>query len=167
MLDGSFGDMGLSMAIAALGSALGTGVAAMAAIGVMKKKLKEGDKAPASLLIFVCAPMSQLFYGMIFFFIIGGNGLGPEYYLYQMIMGLGLGLAMGTSAFFQGKVGARACDAIGETGKGLANFIIMIGVVEAVAIIVMILMLIKIPKAPVPEPETAQFIIDVCKGLLS
>jgi V/A-type H+-transporting ATPase subunit K len=146
MLQGSFGDMGLSMAIAALGSALGTGVAGMAAIGVMKKKLQEGENAPASLLIFVCAPMSQLFYGMIFFFTIVNRNLDPEFAWYQAVMGLGVGLAMGTSAFFQGKVGARACDALGETGKGLANYIMMIGVVEAVALIVMILMMIKIPK---------------------
>lgn len=146
-MQGSFGDMGLSMAMGALGSALGTGVAGMAAIGVMKRKFQEGVKPPASLLIFVCAPMSQLFYGMILFFTIIGNGLGPEMYWYQMIMGLGVGLAMGTSAFYQGKVGARACDALGETGKGLANYIMMIGVVEAVALIVMILMFIKIPKA--------------------
>ncbi len=146
-MNGSFGDMGLSMALGALGSALGTGIAGMAAIGVMKKKFQEGEKAPASLLIFVCAPMSQLFYGMIFFFTIIGNGLGPEFYWYQMVMGLGVGLAMGTSAFFQGKVGARACDALGETGQGLANYIMMIGVVEAVALIVMILMFIKIPTA--------------------
>jgi len=155
MLQGSFGDMGLSMALGALGSALGTGVAGMAAIGVMKKKFQEGEAAPATLLIFVCAPMSQLFYGMIFFFAIIGNGLGSEYYWYQMIMGLGVGLAMGTSAFLQGKVGARACDALGETGQGLGNYIVMIGVVEAVALIVMIFMFIKIPFEKAPEAVKA------------
>ena len=146
-MQGSFGDMGLSMALAAAGSALGTGVAGMAAIGVMKKKLQEGAAVPFSLFIFVGAPLSQLFYGMIFNNAMIGNGLGPEYYWCQMIMGLGVGLAMGLSAFFQGKAGARACDAFGETGKGLANYIMVIGVVESVALLVMILMMINIPSA--------------------
>ena len=146
-MNGSFGDMGLSMALAAAGSALGTGVAGMAAIGVMKKKLQEGVTVPFSLFIFVGAPLSQLFYGMIFNNAMIGNGLGPDYYLYQMIMGLGAGLAMGLSAFFQGKAGARACDALGETGKGLANYIMVIGVIESVALLVMILLMINIPTA--------------------
>jgi len=146
-MDGSFGDMGLSLALAAMGSALGIGTAGMAAIGVMKKKLKEGSKAPFTLFIFVGAPLSQLFYGMIFNGAMIKSGLGPEYYWYQMIMGIGAGLAMGMSAFFQGKAGARACDAIGETGKGLADYIMVIGVVESVALLVMILLMINIPSA--------------------
>lgn len=144
-MQGSFGDMGLSMALAACGSAIGTGVAGMAAIGVMKKKLQEGAKVPFSLFIFVGAPLSQLFYGMIFNGKMIDDGLGPEMYWYQMIMGLGAGLAMGLSAWYQGKAGARACDALGETGKGLANYIMVIGVVESVALLVMILMRMNIP----------------------
>ncbi len=146
-MEGSFGDMGLSLALAAAGSALGIGTAGMAAIGVMKKKFKEGTKAPFALFIFIGAPLSQLFYGMIFNNAMIGSELGPEYYTYQTVMGLGAGLAMGMSAWFQGKAGARACDAIGETGKGLADYIMVIGVIESVALLVMILLMINIPSA--------------------
>ena len=159
-MNGSFGDMGLSLALAAVGSALGIGCAGMAAIGVMKKKLQEGGKAPFTLFIFIGAPLSQLFYGMIFNNAMLGNGLGPDYYWYQMIMGLGAGLAMGTSAFLQGKAGARACDAIGETGKGLADFIMVIGVIESVALLVMILLMINIPSAP-KAVEAVKAVADV------
>lgn len=145
MINGSFGDMGLSMTLAALGSALGAGTAAMAAIGVMKRKLAAGEQAPFTLFIFVGAPLSQLFYGMIFNGTMISRGLPAETLPWQLLMGLGAGLAMGASAWFQGKAGARACDALGETGKGLGGYIMAIGVIESVALLVMILLMLKIP----------------------
>ncbi|MBT3378189.1 MAG: V-type ATP synthase subunit K [Lentisphaerae bacterium] len=141
------GDMGLSLSLAAVGSALGSGVAAMAAIGVMKRKLAEGSKAPFTLFIFVGAPLSQLFYGMIFNTNLVAANLAPDTYVFQIVMGLGAGLAMGMSAFLQGRAGARACDALGETGKGLGGYIMAIGVIESVALLVMILLMLKIPQA--------------------
>ncbi|MCK5802252.1 MAG: V-type ATP synthase subunit K [Lentisphaeria bacterium] len=140
------GDMGMSLSLAAVGSALGSGVAAMAAIGVMKRKLAAGEKAPFTLFIFVGAPLSQLFYGMIFNTNLVKANLPPESYMFQIVMGLGAGLAMGMSAFLQGRAGARACDALGETGKGLGGYIMAIGVIESVALLVMILLMLKIPQ---------------------
>ncbi len=145
MVEG-MGDMGLSLSLAAAGSALGSGVAAMAAIGVMRRKLAEGGKAPFTLFIFVGAPLSQLFYGMIFNTNLVAANLPPESYVFQIVMGLGAGLAMGMSAFLQGRAGARACDALGETGKGLGGYIMAIGVIESVALLVMILLMLKIPQ---------------------
>jgi len=144
MIEG-MGDMGLSLSLAATGSALGSGAAAMAAVGVMKRKLAEGVQPPFTLFIFVGAPLSQLFYGMIFNGALVSANLSPESYVFQTIMGLGAGLAMGMSAFLQGRTGARACDALGETGKGLGGYIMAIGVIESVALLVMILLRLKIP----------------------
>jgi V/A-type H+-transporting ATPase subunit K len=54
------GDMGMSLSIAAIGSAIGTGIAGMAAIGAWKKMITNGEKAATALLIFVGAPLSQV-----------------------------------------------------------------------------------------------------------
>jgi V/A-type H+-transporting ATPase subunit K len=54
------------------------------------------------------------------------------------------GLAMGFSAFFQGKVAARSADALAETGKGTANYFMVIGIVETVALFVMVFLLLML-----------------------
>ena len=52
-------------------------------------------------------------------------------------MGILSGLAMGVSAYMQGRAGAVACDAMGETGKGFGNYIVVLGIIETVALFVM------------------------------
>jgi V/A-type H+-transporting ATPase subunit K len=51
------------------------------------------------------------------------------------------GLALGASAWLQGKAAAVACDALAETGKGFGNFILVIGLIETVALFVMVFLL--------------------------
>ena len=118
------GDMGLSLAFAAVGSALGTGVAGMAAVGAWKKAFLNNKAAPFILIAFVGAPLSQTIYGMILRNAIKGANLAPEAYPYQMVLGHASGLAIGASAWMQGKAGASAADAMAETGKGFGNYII-------------------------------------------
>jgi V/A-type H+-transporting ATPase subunit K len=50
-------------------------------------------------------------------------------------MGLLGGLAIGASAWGQGRVGAVAADAMGETGKGFGIFIMVVGIIETVALL--------------------------------
>ena len=52
------------------------------------------------------------------------------------------GLAIGLSAFFQGKVAAASADALGETGKGTANYFIVIGIIETVALFTLVFSLL-------------------------
>ena len=106
------GDMGMSLSIASIGSAIGTGIAGMSAIGAWKKMIVSGQKAATALLIFVGAPLSQVIYGMILKNAIAEANLDPDSYVWQTILGLAAGAAMGASAIFQGKTGARASDAI-------------------------------------------------------
>ena len=54
------------------------------------------------------------------------------------MIGAFAGFAMGLSAFLQGKAGAKAADALGETGKGFTNYIMVLGIIETVALFVMI-----------------------------
>ena len=91
------GDMGMSLSIAAIGSAIGTGIAGMAAIGAWKKMIISGEKAATALLIFVGAPLSQVIYGMILKNAIADANLAPESYIWQIIIGLMAGSAMALS----------------------------------------------------------------------
>ena len=52
------------------------------------------------------------------------------------------GLAIGMSAFFQGKVAASAANALGETGKGTGKYFIVVGIVETVALFTLIFSLL-------------------------
>jgi V/A-type H+-transporting ATPase subunit K len=140
------GDMGMSLIIASIGSAIGTGIAGMAAIGAWKKMIISGQKAAAAMLIFVGAPLSQVIYGMILKNAIAGANLNPDSYVWQMIIGLGAGAAMAGSAIFQGKTGARACDAISTGATDTAKYIMVIGIVETVALFVMIFTMTGLPK---------------------
>lgn len=141
-----FGDMSISLAVAAIGSALGTGVAGMAAVGAWKRAFAQSKAAPFLLVVFVGAPLSQTIYGMILRNAIQGANLPPESYGYQMLVGLFAGLAMGMSAYMQGKAGAKASDALAETGKGFGNYIMVVGVIETVALFVMVFTMTALPK---------------------
>ena len=46
--------------------------------------------------------------------------------------------AIGLSALFQGKCAAGASDALGATGKGTANYFIVVGIVETVALFTLV-----------------------------
>ena len=55
--------------------------------------------------------------------------------------GLAGGTAMGLSAWFQGKAGAMASDALAEAEKGFGNFIMVLGIIETVALFVMVFLM--------------------------
>jgi V/A-type H+/Na+-transporting ATPase subunit K len=127
--------MGLVLGLSAVGSAAGAGVAGMAAVGAWKKKYSQNKPASFMLLAFVGAPLTQTIYGMIVMnkmYEISSQGG-------QSLWGIGAfcGLAIGMSAYFQGKCAACACDAMEETGKGFGNYMIILGMTETVALLVM------------------------------
>lgn len=140
------GDMGFSLTLAAVGSALGTGVAGMAAVGAWKRAFSQNRAAPFILVAFVGAPLSQTIYGMILRNAIQAANLPPETYYWQMVIGLLAGFAMGMSAFMQGKAGAKAADALAETGQGFGNYIMVLGVIETVALFVMVFTMTALPQ---------------------
>lgn len=138
-----FKDLGVAAAIslAAAGSALGTGAAGMAAVGAWKKCYAQNKVAPFMLVVFVGAPLSQTIYGMILMNKIAEAAAKGQFYLWVGILG---GLAMGLSAWMQGKTGAGASDALAETGKGFTNYLIALGIIETVALFVMVFLLGKV-----------------------
>ncbi len=131
-----FKDLGIGavLGLSAVGSGLGTGVAGMAAIGAWKKAFMQNKAASFMLIAFVGAPMTQTIYGMI---VMNKIAELANRGVYAWGVGLFCGLAIGVSAWMQGKAAACAADAMGETGKGFGNYIVVIGIIETVALFVM------------------------------
>lgn len=144
----SLGKLGGSMALffGAVGSCLGVGAAGMAAVGSWKKCFAQNKAAPFVLVTFVGAPLSQTIYGMILM-----NQMAAKVATvnaenmaalanWPAMLGIGLfgGIAMGTSAWIQGRIGAVAADAMAETGKGFGNYLMALGIIETVALFVMV-----------------------------
>lgn len=141
----SLGRMGgvAAIAMAAVGSALGTGAAGLSAIGAWKKCFAQDKMAPFMLVAFIGAPLSQTIYGMILMLSINGAAdADPGNYPFLIGAGLLGGLAMGMSAWMQGRAGAGASDAFAETGKGFGNYLMSLGVIETVALFVMVFLVI-------------------------
>ncbi|MDD3087008.1 MAG: V-type ATP synthase subunit K [Candidatus Omnitrophica bacterium] len=131
-----FKDVGAAAALglAAVGSGLGAGVAGMAVVGAWKKAFIQNKTASFMLLVFVGAPLTQTIYGMI---LMNKMAEAITKGVYAWDIGLFCGLAMGFSAFMQGKAGACAADAMGDTGKGFGNYLVVLGIIETVALFVM------------------------------
>jgi V/A-type H+-transporting ATPase subunit K len=128
----------MALGFAAIGSALGTGTAGMAGIGAWKKCYAQNKSAPFILLVFIGAPLSQTIYGLLLMNSISKAAESAQ--MWPVMLGTGVigGIAMGMSAWYQGKAGAAGCDALGETGQGFSNYLTTLGVVETVALFVMI-----------------------------
>jgi V/A-type H+-transporting ATPase subunit K len=140
-MDIGFLGVGSALAFAAMGSALGSGTCGMAAVGAWKKAFVQNKPAPFLLVAFVGAPLTQTIYGLILM-----NALDAAAQAGQnpwLLIGSGVfgGIAMGFSAWFQGKAGAVASDALAETGKGFGNYLLVLGLVETVALFVMVFLL--------------------------
>ena len=131
-----------ALAFAAIGSALGTGTAGMAGIGAWKKCYLQGKAAPFILLVFIGAPLSQTIYGLLLLLAFNKMALDPAIAaaMWPAVLGAGIigGIAMGMSAWYQGKAGAAGSDALAETGQGFGNYLTTLGIVETVALFVMI-----------------------------
>ena len=139
----SFGMLGaaICMGIAAIGSAIGIGIAGQGAIGAWKRCYVNNKPAPFILTVFAGAPLTQTIYGFLLMNI-KLKTLGAENPGMAFGLGLASGLAMMFSAIAQGKAGAAGSDALGETGKGFAQYIMVVGLCESVALFAMVFSMI-------------------------
>jgi V/A-type H+-transporting ATPase subunit K len=136
---------GLVMGIAAVGSAIGIGIAGQAAIGAWKRCYAANKPAPATLLTFAGAPLTQTFYGFILMMQMKAAAVAnPANGFLYLGFGIASGLGMCFSAIAQGQAGAAASDAQGETGKGFTNYIAVVGICETVALFSMVLTMISL-----------------------
>ena len=130
---------GLVMGIADMGSAIGIGIAGQGAIGAWKRCYLNNKPAPFLLVVFAGAPLTQTIYGFLLMNSMKGKVLdGALDPLFSLGLGLACGLAMCMSAIAQGKAGAAGSDALGETGKGFTNYIMVVGLCETVALFAMV-----------------------------
>lgn len=136
----------MALALSAVGSGLGTGVAGSAAVGAWKKCYAQGKQAPFLLLSFVGAPLTQTLYGMIVMFVMIERAVQGASWIALCLIGLFAGLGIGLSAVMQGRTAAAAADAQGETGQGFTNYLAAIGIIETVAIFTMVFTLIAVGK---------------------
>ncbi len=127
----------LCMGIAAIGSAVGIGIAGQAAIGAWKKCYMANKAAPFILTVFAGAPLTQTIYGFLLMQQMKGavETVDPSF-----LFGLGIisGIVMALSAVFQGKAGAAGADALAETGKGFSQYITVVGLCETVALFALV-----------------------------
>ena len=137
-----WGNLGaaICMGIAAIGSAIGIGIAGQGAIGAWKRCYINNKPAPFILLVFAGAPLTQTLYGFLLTKRMIDSGVTNGWQL--LGLGIGSGIAMCLSAIAQGKAGAAASDAQGETGKGFAQYIMVVGLCETVALFAMVFSLI-------------------------
>ena len=138
-----FGMLGAAvcMGIAAIGSAIGIGIAGQGAIGAWKRCYVNNKPAPFILTVFAGAPLTQTIYGFLLMNI-KLKALGAENPGMALGLGIASGLAMCFSAIAQGKAGAAGSDALGETGKGFAQYITVVGLCESVALFAMVFSMI-------------------------
>ncbi len=137
----NFGMLGAAvcMGIAAFGSAMGIGISGSSAIGAWKRCYLNNKPAPFILTVFAGAPLTQTIYGFLLMQTMMTSTRDPWF-----LLGLGFasGLAMCASAIAQGKAGAAGSDALGETGKGFAQYIMVVGLCETVALFAMVFSMI-------------------------
>ena len=130
--------VGLVMGISALGAALGMSTAGTAAVGAAKRCYKANKPVPMMMLTFAGFPLTGAIYGFILMqqmlnIVVDVTNAGLMFGF-----GVGGGLAIGLAMWAEGKVGAAACDALSDTGKGIGFYIIILGIIETVALSVMV-----------------------------
>ncbi|MBQ3108033.1 MAG: V-type ATP synthase subunit K [Clostridia bacterium] len=138
-----FGMLGiaLTMGIAAIGSAIGIGIAGQSAIGAWKKCYMTNKAAPFILTVFAGAPLTQTIYGFLLMQQMKSSAADPGF-----LLGIGVasGLAMALSAIAQGKAGASGADALAETGKGFSQYITVVGLCETVALFALVFSMVAL-----------------------
>ena len=128
--------VGASFGLSALGSAIGFGVAGPAVIGAWKKCYVQNKAAPFILLVFAGVVLSNVIYGFITMNLLAGSTvLTPEQ---LFAMGTFAGIGIGVAGFTQALAAAGAADSLAETGKGFANYLMVIGIGETVALFTMV-----------------------------
>ncbi len=128
-----------AIGLAAIGSSIGAGIAGSAAIGAWKRRYMMNKPAPFLLTVFAGSPLSQTIYALVLMMVIRGK-ITPEnpMMLFHFVLGVFAGIGFMFSSIYQGRAAAAACDAFGETEKGFANDLMVLGVIETVALFVLV-----------------------------
>ena len=129
--------MAAALGLSAMGSAFGAGFAGMSSVGAWKRCYASGKPAPFIMVAFSGAPLTQTIYGFLLMNFIRNAIFSVDPGL-ALGVGLFAGLAIGLSGLNQGRCAAAACDALASTGKGTANYFIVVGIAETVALFALV-----------------------------
>ncbi len=121
--------LGLVLALAGIGSAIGTTIAGNAAEGGLKKK----PEASGNFMVLSALPATQGIYGFVAFFMLMGNV--PEQGLKVFGIGLCVGLVCMISAIRQGKVCANGIVGVSQGHDVFTNTLIYAALPEFYAIV--------------------------------
>jgi len=139
MLDLGMLGAGLVFGLGAVGSGIGIGIAGMATVGAWKKCFLANKGAPMLLLAFTGNPLTQTFYGYILLGQLRTAAMANPGQTLYLGYGIAAGLSLLFSAIAQGKIAACACEALVEKNRGFANYMIVMGICETVALFTMVL----------------------------
>jgi len=139
------GQLGAALAVgmAAVGSALGAGVAGMSAAGAWAKDAKAGKGLRFIYVVLVSMPITQTLYGFIVMSQMAPKlSLAPQHGGLLFGIGLATGLGEMLSAWMQGAIGAGGCRMLSDSeGKGFALVVIAMGIAETVGVFTFVFML--------------------------
>ena len=121
--------LGLVLALAGIGSAIGTTIAGNAAEGGLKKK----PEASGNFMVLSALPATQGIYGFVAFFMLMGNV--PQQGLKVFGIGLCVGLVCMISAIRQGKVCANGIVGVSQGHDVFTNTLIYAALPEFYAIL--------------------------------
>jgi len=134
-MDASLGYAGCAacLGLAAVGSAIGCAIAGEASHAAMAKV----DEGHGKFIGISAAPSSQTIYGIVLMFVLlgkitAGAGLG------LLAIGVFCGLAMMTSAIYQGRVGATGIQASTKKPEIFGKCFAAVGIVESFALFAMV-----------------------------
>jgi len=127
--------IGGSFGLSAIGAAIAMGLGGPAVIGSYKKCYVQNKPASFLLVIFAGTSLTNVIYGFVVMGALFASTLSAEAICF---LGLGAGLCIGVIAITQSMCSAAAADAFAETGKGYANYMMVIGLAETVSLFAMI-----------------------------
>ena len=127
-----------ALCFSAIGSGLGAGMAAQSAVGGWKKCYAEGKPAPFIMVAFAGAPLTQTIYGFLLMNFLNSALQDTGNMLVCRGVSIFGGIGIGLSAYLHGNVATCSADAHAETGKGTANYFIVVGIVETVALFTLV-----------------------------
>jgi len=135
------GEIGIaaSFGLAAVGAAIGMVANGPAVIGAWKKCFIQKKPAPFILLVFAATCLTNVIYGYLTMILINPS-LSPGR---LFGLGVGTGLCIAIVAYTQAKCAAAAADAYAETGQGLGNYLMVIGIAETIGLFAMVFTIIQ------------------------
>ena len=118
--------------LSATGASIGMFANGPAVIGAWKKCYLQNKPAPFIILVFAGTTLTNIIYGYILLMAFMASTALNDYQL--LTLGLGAGLCIGAVAITQAMCSAAGAEAYVETGKGFANYLMVVGIAETVSL---------------------------------